>query len=163
MNKRVVNGLGFLCCAGLMGYALYTQYQLMLEPCPLCIFQRIAVMALGVLFLLGTVHLARHSGRFIYALLFTLSGGFGVLVAGRHVWLQSLPADQVPACGPGLGYMLDTLPLKEALSTVFQGSGECADVDWSFLGLTMPTWVLVWIVALTLVGIFNSLRRVEPV
>ena len=159
MNKRIVNGLGFACCAGLMGYALYAQHKMMLEPCPLCVFQRVAVIGLGILFFIATFHTARYWGRFAYAFLFAVIGGFGVLVAGRHVWLQSLPADQVPACGPGLGYMLDTLPLSEALSTVFKGSGECADVDWSFLGLTMPTWVLIWVVVLALTGIVNSLRR----
>lgn len=159
MSIRKLNLAGFLICAGLMAYALYSQYALQLEPCPLCIFQRIAVIGLGLLFLLGALMTAETWGRYVYAFFYLVIGGFGIAVAGRHVWLQHLPADEVPACGPGLSYMLDSFPLGEALSMVFSGSGECADVDWDFLGFSMPEWVLAWIVLLTLFGLVNSLRK----
>lgn len=158
-SVRQINLAGVLTCVGLMACALYFQHIVGLDPCPLCIFQRIAVIALGVVFLAGLIHNAQTWGRYMYALLFLLTGGFGVAVAGRHVWIQGLPADQVPSCGPGLEYMLDSFPLAEALKKVFTGSGECADVIWSFLGLSMPAWVLIWCVMLGVGGALNSLRR----
>ena len=142
-----------------MGYALYAQYQLYLDPCPLCIFQRIAVIGMGIAFLLLAIHnpqpgIARKS----YLGLLGISAIAGIVVAGRHVWLQYLPADEVPACGPGLGYMLDTFPLGDALKMVFEGSGECAGVDWTFVGLSMPEWVLTMIVLLFVFAIWNNRR-----
>ncbi|MDH3908908.1 MAG: disulfide bond formation protein B, partial [Gammaproteobacteria bacterium] len=76
-----------------------------------------------------------------------------------HAWLQQLPPDKVPSCGPGLDYMLETLPFTDVLSTVFTGSGECAEIVWQFLGLSMPAWVLVWMAGIGIGGIWNNLRR----
>ena len=157
-NRRMMNLAGFVACAGLMAYALYAQYGLELDPCPLCVLQRIAVIGLGVVFLIATLHNAAGFGSRVYGGLLGIVTAFGVIVAGRHVWLQSLPPDQVPACGPGLGYMLDTFPLGEALKMVFTGSGECANVDWQFLGLSMPTWVLIAVLGLGGIGIWNNFR-----
>lgn len=147
---RTAAFVGFLACAGLVGYALYAQHGLGLEPCPLCIFQRIAVMAAGIVFLVAALHGPRQAGRWIYAFLGLLAAALGAGIAGRHIWLQSLPPDQVPACGPGLEYMLDAFPLGQALRMVFTGSGECANVDWTFLGLSMPAWTLICFVVLGL-------------
>ena len=158
-NKRVLNLIGFAACAGLMLYALFAQYALDLEPCPLCIFQRVAVIALGVVFLLAGLHNPGRVGGVIYAVLVSIAAGAGAFVAGRHVWLQNLPPDQVPACGPGLDFMLDAFPLAEVLSMVLSGSGECADVDWAFLGLSMPAWVLICVLALGAYGLYANLRR----
>lgn len=158
-GKRSLNLAGFAICAGLMGYALYAEHRLLLEPCPLCVFQRIAVIALGLLFIAAAVHNARGAGRWVHAALLGIAAAAGAAVAGRHVWLQSLPPDRVPSCGPGLGYIMDSFPLAEALRMVFGGSGECATVDWSFLGLSMPAWVLVWTLLLGAFGIWNNLRR----
>lgn len=158
-SKRVLNAAGFLACAGMMAYALYAQYQLYLDPCPLCIFQRIAVISIGIAFLLLATHNPKGWAKRVYLGLFGLSVIGGIVVAGRHVWLQSLPPDQVPSCGPGLGYMLDNFPLGDALKMVFTGSGECANIDWQFLGLSMPTWVLIGVVGLGVAGFWNNLRR----
>jgi disulfide bond formation protein DsbB len=159
-SKRVLNSAGFLACAAMMAYALYVQYQLYLEPCPLCIFQRIAVIGIGIAFLLlAVLNPAPGWARRIVLGLFGLSALGGVIVAGRHVWLQHLPPDKVPSCGPGLDYMLDTFPLGDALRMVFTGSGECATSDWSFVGLSMPTWVLIAIVAMAVAGFWNNLSR----
>ena len=155
---RVAYLLGFLICGALLGFAYYAQYSLYLDPCPLCIFQRIAFMAMGVFFLIGGLHAPKGWGRRVYALLVSVSGIIGAAIAGRHIYLQNLPPDQVPDCGPGLGYMLDTLPLKSVLEKVFTGSGECAEVSWSFLGLSMPWWTLIWYIALTLVASFFGWR-----
>lgn len=157
-NSRMVNLLGFLLCAGLMAYALYAEYKLFLMPCPLCVFQRMAVIALGILFLAATVHNPKAWGRQIYAALLTLAAAAGISVAGRHVWLQNMPADQVPTCGPGFDYIIDSFPFSEALKMIFTGSGECADVDWLFLGLSMPGWLLIVFIGLGTVALWNNLR-----
>jgi disulfide bond formation protein DsbB len=158
-DRRLLNLAGFAACAGLMGYALFAEHVLGLEPCPLCVFQRIAIIALGVVFLVAAIHNPSGGGRFVYVVLSALAAFGGVAVAGRHVWLQNLPEDKVPACGPDLGYMLDSFPFSEVLQMVFTGSGECAEISWSFLGLSMPAWVLAWAVALGALGIANNLRR----
>ena len=154
--------LGLLCCLALLGYALYVQYQMFLEPCPLCVFQRVAFLAAAAVFLLGLLHNPARTGRRVYGALAALATLAGAAIAGRHVWLQSLPPEEVPACGPGLAYMLDAFPLSRALSMVFTGSGECANVDWSFLGLSMPAWTLFWFLALALLALWAGFRRRAP-
>ena len=152
--------LGALCCAGLLGYALYAQYQLFLEPCPLCMMQRYALGLVGIGFLFGAIHGPKSRvGRGAYSGIVWVGVLAGVLVAGRHLWLQSLPPDQVPACGPGLDYLLDAFPLKDALMKVFAGSGECAKVDWSFLGIAMPGWTLIWFILLGAWAMQAALRK----
>jgi len=158
-DARRGNLLGFMACLALMGYALYAQHILGLEPCPLCIFQRVAVILLGMVFLVAALHGPGRAGRSVYALLVFAAAAAGAGVAGRHLWLQSLPPERVPACGPGLDYMLEAFPFTEMLQTVLSGSGECAQVDWRFLGLAMPAWVLISIVLLGAYGIWNNLRQ----
>ena len=159
LSKRQLNGIGFAVCAVLMGYALYVQHGLGMEPCPLCVFQRIALIALGCVFLLATLYNPTRTFGRIYAVLILLAAGVGIGIAGRHLWLQNLPKDQVPACGPGLDFMLDAFPLREVLKTVLSGSGECAEVDWSLLGLSMPGWVVIAFTGLVLWGCWANLRR----
>jgi disulfide bond formation protein DsbB len=158
-GPRVLNLGAFAICAGLMGYALYAEHVLLLMPCPLCVFQRVAMIALGLVFLVAGLHGARAWGRYVYASLVAIAAAAGIVVAGRHVWLQHLPPDAIPACGPGLDTLLERFPLSEVLALVFTGSGECADVDWTFLGLSMPAWVLAWFVVLGVIGTWNNLRR----
>lgn len=158
MQARTINIFGFLACVALMGYALYSQHVLGLEPCPLCVFQRVGVIAAGIVFLIGALwNPVKGFGCRFIAFMLALTTGTTAAIAGRHVWLQNLPEDQVPACGAGLDFMLDTLPLKQVLSQVFTGSGECAEVSWRFLGLTMPSWVIIAAAALGLVGVAGNL------
>jgi disulfide bond formation protein DsbB len=145
----------------MMAYALYAEHKLMLMPCPLCVFQRMAVIALGITYLVAALHDPRGWGRRVYSLLILLATALGIAVAGRHVWLQNLPADQVPSCGPGFDYIIDSFPLSEALKVIFTGSGECADIDWQLFGLSMPAWVLIAILGLGAVGLWNNLRRID--
>src|SRR5690606_37634287 len=134
------NGLGFLACAALIGYALYAEHVLGLAPCPLCIFQRVAVIAIGVIFLIATVHgPGRIAGR-IYGALIALAALAGIGIAARHIWIQAQPPGTVAACSADLDYMLEIMPLNEVLAKVFTGSGECGTVDWTLLGLSMPWW-----------------------
>jgi disulfide bond formation protein DsbB len=110
-------------------------------------------MWIGAVSLLAFIHNPANVGRWIYTGLFLVGSTLGISIAGRHVWLQNLPPDQVPDCGMGLNYMLETMPFTEVLSEVLYGSGECAEIDWSFLGLSMPYWTLLWFIGLTVVTI----------
>lgn len=160
-NPRILNLAGFLACVGLLAYAYYAQFHLGLEPCPLCIFQRVGVIAVGIFFLLASIHGPAKTGRRIYGALIALAALAGGAVAAWHVYLQQLPPDQVPACGPGLDYMMDVFSFGETLRMVFAGSGECALFDWSFLGLSMPAWVLIAFVMLGVSGIWNNWRQLR--
>jgi protein dithiol:quinone oxidoreductase len=151
-SRRTINLAALVISVGLLTYAYYAQFYQGLEPCPLCIFQRVALMALAVIFLIAALHHPVAWGARVYAVLIVCAAAIGAAVAGRHIWLQSLPPDQVPECGPGLAYMLQAFPWSDTLRMVFTGSGECAQVDWRFLGLSMPAWVLVWFLTLGLVG-----------
>lgn len=156
---RVQFLIGFVACAGLLAYAFYLQLHDGLEPCPLCIFQRVAFALLGVVFLIGALHAPAGRGRGFYGVLALLAAGIGAAIAGRHVWLQNLPPDQVPTCGPGLDYMLDAMPIGGVIRKVLTGSGECAKVDWSFAGLSMPAWSLVCFALLAAWAAFAAFRR----
>lgn len=158
-EKRLLNLAGFIACAGMMGFALYAQYVLLLDPCPLCVFQRIATISLGAVFLLAALHNPAAVGSRIYAGFVFVTAGIGVGIAGWHVYLQNLPADKVPSCGPGFEYIMQNFALFEAFSLIFRGSGECADVVWRLLGLSMPTWVVIGLGGLGIAGIWNNLRK----
>ena len=148
-----------VCCVALLGFAFYQQFKAFMDPCPLCIFQRVGFMWIGIFALLAALHNPGRMGQKIYSIIISLGAAFGVAVAGRHVWLQGLPPDQVPECGPGLNYMLENFPLTEVLSKVFLGSGSCAEVHWKFLGLSMPGWTLVWFIILGTVTLWLTFRR----
>jgi disulfide bond formation protein DsbB len=159
-RQRPLFFAAFLICVALMAAALTMQYALKLDPCPLCSFQRLFVIALGGVFLVAAVHNPGVTGRRVYGAFVVALGVLGMVVAGRHVWLQNLPEDQVPECGPGLEYLLDAFPLKEALSLVFRGSGECAEVQWVFLGLTIPGWTLVIFTFFVISGVLLIATRI---
>ena len=146
--------LGFLGCAGAMAFVVvYIQHVLGLEPCPLCVAQRVAMVATALAFLAGAIHAPRGRGAWAYAGVAALMAGGGIGVAGRHVWLQGLPPDQVPACGPTLEYLMDMLPFTEVVATVLRGDGNCALIDWSFLGVSLPGWSLVAFTGLALLAL----------
>ena len=156
--RRLVNLAGFALCAALIAYALYSQFRLGLEPCPLCIFQRIGVALLGVVFLGAALHHPRGRGRYLYALAIAVVALATLLVAARHLYVQSLPPGTLPSCGAPLTVLLKFTPLWEVVRKVLTGSGECAVVTWRFLGLTMPAWVLIWAFALGTAGVIANLR-----
>jgi len=143
---RLGYALGSLACAALLGFAYYLQYYEYQDPCPLCILQRLAFMALAAIFLVAAVHGPGRTGAIVYGGLLVVAASIGAAIAARHVWLQSLPGDRIPECGPGLEYMLKKLPLTQALEKILSGSGECAEVGWSFLGLSIAGWSLAWFV-----------------
>jgi disulfide bond formation protein DsbB len=137
----------------MIAFALYLQHFEGQEPCPLCILQRVAWITLGSLFLVAAIHGPARVGAAVYGALLILVAGAGAAIAGRHVWLQNLPRDQVPACGPDLDYMLRQFPLSETLRRVLSGTGECAESGWTFLGLSIAGWSLGW---LLLIGAFAA-------
>ena len=157
--RRLLNGGCFLGCAGGLGFAYYAQFSLGLEPCPLCIFQRLILLGLGLVFLLATVHNPNGWGARAYGMLLGLIATVGAGIAARHVWLQHLPPEEAPRCGPGLDYLLETLPLSETVREVLTGSGECAKVDWTLLGFSMPELTLWLFLGLGVLGVVSNWRQ----
>jgi disulfide bond formation protein DsbB len=142
--------LGFLFCVSLLSMAIYFQFVGGLEPCPLCISQRIMVLAVALVLLAAFLHNpASAKGERGWAAAAGVTALLGASVSGRHVWLQHLPPDQVPACGPGIEYMFQYFPLSDTLRAMLTGTGECAKVDWTLLGLSMPAWVLLCFLGLS--------------
>jgi disulfide bond formation protein DsbB len=154
LSRRQLFLLGAVTVAVLFCAALYLQYVLRQDPCPLCMVQRVIFIAIGVLFLVAALHNAQRIGARLYSVLIALAALGGVAVAARHIWIQHLPADQVPGCGPGLEYMLQNFPMSEVWQELLHGSGECAAKGWTFLALGIPEWSLVWYV---LLGVFAVL------
>jgi len=163
MLNRILVGrlgylLGFLASFGVVGLALYLQQQHNLEPCPLCISQRIAYMVLGLLFLMAALHYPTRRGRRIYGFVHFVTAAIGVGIAGRHIWIQANPDKVMTECGAGIGYIFDNLPLSRALSWVFKGTGECSTIDWTFYGITIPQLSLI---AFVLLGLYALLLAVK--
>jgi disulfide bond formation protein DsbB len=162
VRSQPLNGLGLVVVvASLLVAVLYFEHALYLDPCPLCIIDRLFLAGIGLVFLLAVLHNPGRRGQRFYAFLNLLLVAGGMGVAGRHVWLQQLPADEVPECGASLSYMLDTLPLNETLRRVLQGSGECAEIQWTFLGLSIPEQTLILFAGLAVLALVQLLRRAD--
>ena len=154
---RPMMAIGGIIAFAARGFALVLQYAFGLEPCPMCVFQRVAMIAVGLIMLAAALHgPSSRLGQGIYAGLAALAAGSGIAIAGRHVWLQNLPEDQVPACGPSLDYMMDVMPALDVIRTVLSGDGNCAIIDASFLGVSLPGWTLLGFVALAIWGIIAA-------
>ena len=158
-RRQKINLAGAAICAAMMGYALYAEKVLNFVPCPLCMFQRVCIVTLGIVFLVAGLHRARRAGSIVYAVLIFIAAGATTWVAGRHVWIQHQPYGTVPSCGAPLDALVEMFPLLEVIKRVMTGGGECGVIDWTFLGLSMPEWVLGMGVLLGLVGIANNLVR----
>lgn len=158
LTPRVGYVLGFAACAGLIGFALYLQHYQYQNPCPLCILQRITYMVLAALFLVAALHGPGRAGAVVHGVLQCAAALTGAAIAARHVWLQHLPRDQVPECGPGLAYLLDRFPLMRALEKILTGSGECAETGWTFLGLSIAGWSLLCFMAIGAFAILLAAR-----
>jgi disulfide bond formation protein DsbB len=159
---RMGFSIGAAICAALLAFGYYLQYVKGLEPCPLCMVQRGFFFLLFAAFALGAVHNPGRLGSALYAALALFFAAGGAATASRQVWLQSLPPDKVPQCGPDLFFMLENFPLSRTLEKLFYGSGECAVVDWTFLGLSIAGWALACFVALGLYAIwlaFSNSRK----
>ncbi|MEE9575263.1 MAG: disulfide bond formation protein B [Gammaproteobacteria bacterium] len=150
---RIIFSIIFIVCASLLGFGLYLEHVVGLEPCPLCVFQRIAYIVVGLFALIGAIHNPQKLFERIYTGLILIASLCGAGIAGRQVWLQHLPEDKIPECGPGLDYMLDAFPFTEALKMILSGSGECAEVQWTFLSFSIAEWSIVCFTGLIIVSI----------
>lgn len=159
LGRRPLNFLGALACASLLGYALYAEHMLGFPPCPLCIFQRVGVATLGIVFLLAALHHPKGRATYAYAGLVALAALATAGVAGRHLYIQSLPPGTVPSCGAPLDAMLRFDPLFDVVKKVLTASGECGTIDWAFLGLSMPAWVLISALGLGVLGVWVNASR----
>ena len=158
LRARLIYLAIFLACAGLMGFGLYLQHVENLEPCPLCILQRYAFIATGLVALIAAIHGPGRLGRWLYSVLIVVAAGSGAIVAGRQSWLQHYPP-KVLDCGPDLAYMIDSFPIAQVLPKVFKGEGDCAKVAWKFLGLSIPEWALVWFALFIISAVLGLARR----
>lgn len=157
--RRVGNLFGFLASAAMLGFAYYLQFARELIPCPLCIFERVIIAALGLVFLMALLQHPRRWGRYVYSLLVMIVAAIGVFVSARHLYIQHLPAGQAPVCGASLDTMIHHLPPWEWIRLVLHGSGECSRISFTLLGLSLPGWVLVAMVGLGFFGIWVNSRR----
>ena len=159
-QSRLVFALPFAGCVIAMAVALqYFQNILGLAPCPLCVVQRLVFIVLGLIFLLATLHNPQNVMRNVYKILTMLTALIGASISGWHVYLQNLPPDQTPECGPGLDFMMEVMPLTEVITKIFTGSGECSEILWQFLGLSIPAWTLVAFAAFAIYSLVLLVKR----
>lgn len=150
--------LGFALCAGLLAYALFVQFRLGIQPCPFCIFQRLAFAALGVVFLMGALHNPRGpGGRKLWGLLALVAATVGAGIAGRHTWVQLHPPE-LPTCSPSWNFLVEQNSWLGVVRKVLLATGDCANIDWQFLGLSMPMWSLAWFAILGLAALYAGFR-----
>ncbi|OUR72049.1 disulfide bond formation protein B [Methylophaga sp. 42_8_T64] len=159
LSSRSVFLFGFICCLSMLLVAGYFQFVEQLEPCPLCILQRVSILVIGLFFLLAALHNPKTIGARIYGCLIAIFAVVGASISAWHVRLQNLPEDQVPSCGPGLNFMLDNFPIADAISMVLRGSGECAEVLWTLAGLSIPAWTLVAFTALFVLAMSQVFKQ----
>jgi|LakMenEpi03Aug12_release.lakeMendotaPanAssembly.Ray.scaffolds.fasta_scaffold216187_2 disulfide bond formation protein DsbB len=168
ITARTLNLISFFICCGLIAFAYFLENYLNLQPCPLCILERTIFGSLALIFLIATVHNPGKKGQKVYGSLTLLFAFLGMLFAGRHLWLQSQPSALGEICVPGISYLLKTLPLSEAIKTMFLGSSDCAKIQWSFLGLSIPGWTFLFYDVFALLGLglmkglFARLKTIYP-
>jgi len=156
----------FLCtlamtCVALLAYGYYLQFYQDLEPCPMCIFQRLCYMAVTIIALAGAAHAPRGRAIFVYFGFIGVFSAIGAAIAARQTWLQHLPPELVPECGPGLEFMLDMYPLLETIGRSLKGTGDCAEVSWRFLRFSIAEWSLVCFVTISLALIWQTRSHIS--
>lgn len=160
-NNRAAFLVAFLMCAALMGYAFYSEYVLGFEPCMLCMVQRFLVSSVGLTALVAALHNPKSWGWKVYGGFTALWSAIGIYIAGRHVYLQSLSPEELDGCAPSLKYALEYFAPLQVLKTIFIRDQDCGVVDWTFLGLSMPNWVLFFFIAFFIAAIYYGFRRVR--
>ena len=154
---------GAIACVALLAYALFEQFQMNVEPCPKCILQRIAFMAMALVFFAGAAHGPGVRGRRVYGVLVAIAAAVGSVIAIQHLRVQFGPHDELTAgCGPGLGYLLDSFGLADGIKKAFLGTSDCGEINWTLLGITMPGWTLICFVALGAGALWAGFRRRLP-
>jgi len=163
--SRLIEGrtpylLVFLACVGLLAYAYYAQFVLELAPCPMCMLQRFGFMIMAIFALALSIHNPKSWGRWLYAVPFFGGSLWGIVTAAQHVRLQGQPPDPMGGCGADWPTMLEfDYSVNEILREAFTASGDCTEIDWTFLGLSMPAWTLIWYVGLTLFMLYALIAR----
>lgn len=150
--------LAFLGCCGLIAAALYLEHVTGLEPCPLCLVQRVEVILFGIVCLLGAIHGPKHIGQKIYGFFALLFAATGIASAGRQIWLQGLPEDQLPACLPPLNFMLEAFPLMDVVKKMMSGTADCAEITWTMFGLNLAELSMISFVVMALFSLFIIFR-----
>lgn len=159
-TSRLCNAVAAAAALASLAIAyFYMQRHLGLEACPLCLIDRAIVAVIGLCFLLAFIFNPARLGQRIFSVIALLFSGLGIAVCWRHLWLQSLPPDQLPECTPGLEYMLETFPIGETLHTIFTSAGECAEVQWTFLGLSIPAQTMILFIAFSALSLLQILRK----
>jgi disulfide bond formation protein DsbB len=157
LSHRTTNFIGLIICFVLLATSFYLEFNIKLEPCPLCIIQRFLFIILALLFFFGMFLKPQKKHKVYYFFIFFISA-IGAVIAARHVWITTLPPDQVPSCGASLHYMLEVLPVNQAIQMIFQGTGNCAKVTWRFLSLSIPEWSLIFFILLAGIGLWQMFR-----
>ena len=157
LSPRIWFLTGFVGCFFMLATGAYFQVVEELEPCPLCISQRIAILVTGIVFLIAAIHNPQRGGGLkAYSIIGAITALCGAGISIRHVWIQNLPADEIPECGPGLDYIFENFPLIETLKLMLNGTGDCADVLWTFLGVSIPGWTLVAFLGLAILSFLQQ-------
>ena len=162
-TNRVYCVLVAIICTALLGYGYYLEFFQKLLPCPMCIFQRLCYMAIGATAILGSAINPNRIGGIIITVLIGIFAGIGASIAARQTWLQHLPPELVPECGPDLSFMLEMYPLLETIETALRGTGDCAEVSWRFLTLSIAEWSVVCFLGLFITAAWQLVRNVRSV
>ena len=155
---RQIHLIIFILVGSLLGYAAYSMKVLGLEACTLCITQQFFYCLIGVSSFIAFLHNPHIRASKLYSFFIALFAIAGVWISGRQVWLQGLPEDEVPLCGPPLEYIIDVFPFADVLNALFMGDGNCAEIPWQFLGLSMAGWSLIFFIAIVALSLFALLR-----
>ena len=159
INPRWIFLLFAIGCSGLVLAAVFIEPFKSMDACPMCMMQRVMFIFVAVFSLIACIHAPKKWGQKIYAVLTGLAAGVGAGVAIRQLWLQQLPEDRVPACGPGLDYMLEVFPLLEVIELALRGSGDCAKVQWTFMSISIPGWSLIAFAGVVLLSLYILFKR----
>ena len=144
-----------------ISFALYLEKEMGLLPCPLCMTQRGLLIIVGFISFVASLHNPKGWVMKSYWTVCAIFSLLGASVASRHIWLQNLPEDLVPACGPSLEYMLENLPFSETLQLILMGDGNCAEIVWTFAGFTIPEQTLGLFLSLGLICIWQLFRKTK--
>jgi disulfide bond formation protein DsbB len=158
LQARQIHLIIFLLVGSLLGYAAYSIKVLGLEACTLCITQQFFYCLIGVSSFVAFLHNPHSRASKLYSFFIALFAIAGVWISGRQVWLQGLPEDEVPLCGPPLEYIIDVFPFADVLNALFMGDGNCAEIPWQFLGLSMAGWSLIFFIVIVALSLFALIK-----
>ena len=157
-SSRQINLVIFLIVGSLLGYAAYSMKILGLEPCTLCITQQFFYCLIGISSFVSFLQNPGVTLSRVYSLLISLFAIAGIWISGRQIWLQGLPEDEVPLCGPPLEYIIDVFPFADVLNALFMGDGNCAEIPWQFLGLSMAGWSFIWFLVIFFLSVISLIK-----